>query len=235
MMFSSKKFRNEFKYYITYHEMIALRAKLIEYLSLDPYSLSEEGYSIRSLYFDSPFDHALYDKNEGVFNREKYRIRIYNESDAVIRLERKSKFGDFVCKEGASLSRDDYNSILNGQYHHLSSYEAPLIKDFYYALQHRHYKPITIVDYTREAYLYEMGNVRITFDKELRGCVNCLDLFDNRGIYESILAPELVILEIKFDQFLPDSIRKLIAPDNFVRSAISKYVLCREKNIQYFK
>lgn len=235
MDFKNRKFRHEMKYYINYIEMHALKSKVSTVLTLDKNSKTPEGYNIRSLYFDGIQDHALYDKNDGIFGREKYRIRIYNGEDHIINLERKSKYGDYVNKESARLSRADYDSILQGQYDTLRNRCEPLIQDFYRALQYRLFRPRVIVDYIREAYVFNPGNVRITFDKELRAGINGIDLFDNQIIYEEILYPEQVILEVKFDHFLPDMIRQLVQPERFVRSAISKYVLCRERTIQYFK
>lgn len=235
MDFSNKKFRHEYKYYINYAEMIALRNKVSSILSLDKNTQTKEGYNIRSLYFDGLHQHALHDKNDGIFAREKYRIRIYNGSDTVIKLERKSKYGDFVNKEGAPLSRAEYDAILNWQYDVIKDRPEPLIQDFYKALQYRQFKPVVIVDYIREAYVFEPGNVRITFDKELKAVVNGIDLFDDANVYQNLLYPEQVILEMKFDHFLPDQIRQLVQPERLVRSAISKYVLCRERTIQYFK
>ena len=235
MDFKNRKFRHEMKYYINYIEMHTLKAKVSTVLTLDKNSKTPEGYNIRSLYFDGMHHHALYDKNDGIFGREKYRIRIYNGEDYIINLERKSKYGDYVNKESARLSRADYDSIIQGQYEPLRIRPEPLIQDFYRALQYRLFRPRVIVDYIREAYVFEPGNVRITFDKELRAGINGIDLFDDRIIYEDILYPEQVILEVKFDDFLPDTIRQLVQPERFVRSAISKYVLCRERTIQYFK
>lgn len=235
MSFVNKSFRHELKYYINYIEMIALRSRLQTVLQLDKNTTNPEGYNIRSLYFDGLQDHALYDKNNGIFAREKYRIRIYNGSDKVIKLERKSKYGDFICKESAPLSREDYDAILNWQYDVLRDRPEPLIQDFYAALQYRQFKPAVIVDYIREAYVYEPGNVRITFDKELKAVINDTDLFNVQNVYQHILYPEQVILEVKFDHFFPEQIRQLIQPERFVRSAISKYVLCRERMLQYFK
>lgn len=235
MSVPDKKFRHELKYYINYIEMHALRAKICQVLQMDKHAVNNEGYNIRSLYFDGSTHHALYDKNDGIYSREKYRIRIYNEQDSIINLERKSKFGDFICKESAPLSRFEYDEIMNWNYNVLKNRPEPLVKDFYMALQYRLFKPQIIVDYIREAYVYEPGNVRITFDKELQAGINSVDLFDDRTIYEKILYPEQVILEVKFDQFLPDNIRKLLQPERHTRSAISKYVLCKERSLQYFK
>lgn len=235
MDFLDKKFRHELKYYINYLEMPPLIARISTVMSMDKHSINPEGYNIRSLYFDGVHDHALYDKNDGIFGREKYRIRIYNGSDSIINLERKSKYGDFISKESANMSREEYDAILNGNYDLIAKRTEPLMKDFYHALQYRLFKQRVIVHYIRAAYTYELGNVRVTFDKELKAGINGMDLFDNRIIYENILYPEQLVLEVKFDKFLPDVIRQLVQPERFVRSSISKYVLCRERTLQYFK
>lgn len=234
MTLEGRKFRNELKYYLNIRDYFVLRQKVAALLTLDKNSLNEEGYNIRSLYFDGRHDHALYDKNNGVFSREKYRIRIYNGSDEKISLERKSKYGDFISKESAPLSLLEYKAIINGESDVLAKKEHPLLRDFYAALKYRAFLPRVIVDYVREAYIYELGNVRVTFDKKLAAGINDFDLFNKRMVYEEILLPEQTILEVKFDQFLPDNVRKIVQPDQFVRSAISKYVICRETNIQHF-
>jgi len=223
------------KYYLHAFDYLALRQKVSTALMMDRNSLSSDGYGIRSLYFDGIHNHSLYDKNDGIFNREKYRIRIYNGSDASINLERKSKYGDYVCKESAPLNREEYDAILSGNYDVLSKKQHPLIKDFYGALKYRGFKPAVIVDYIREAYVYGPGNVRITFDKRLSAAVNTIDLFDKKLVLEDVLLPQQTIMEIKFDNYLPSNIRNIIQPEKFVRSAISKYVMCREVNIKHFK
>ncbi|SEM29137.1 VTC domain-containing protein [Paenisporosarcina quisquiliarum] len=235
MNLHDKRFRHELKYYLHIFDYLSLRQKVSSVLTIDKNSQTHEGYGIRSLYFDGIHNHSLYDKNNGVFNREKYRIRIYNGSDHKISLERKSKFGDFISKESAPMTRAEYDAILKGNIDVLSGKDQPLIKEFYAALKYRNFLPTVIVDYVREAYVYELGNVRITFDKKMSAGVNTIDLFDPNLMLEEPLLPEQTILEVKFDQFLPDNIRQLVQPERFVRSAISKYVICREVNIKHFK
>ncbi|WP_284641344.1 polyphosphate polymerase domain-containing protein [Paenibacillus silviterrae] len=235
MEFLGRKLRHELKYYIHPHDYVVLRNRVSSFLVLDKNSNDPQGYGIRSLYFDSPQDNALYDKQDGIFAREKYRIRIYNGSDRTIKLERKSKFGDYVSKEAATLTRAEYDRILLGDVTYLKDSEIPLILDFYRALTLRAYRPTVIVDYTREAYIYEPGDVRITFDKMLSAGMNTVDLFDDHLALNEALEPTRTILEIKFNEFLPDTIRKLAQPPASQRSAISKYVICRELGIRSFK
>lgn len=235
MQLPSRKFRTEHKYYLHIHDYATLHHKVSSLLMMDRHSIGMDGYNIRSLYFDGPHDHALYDKNNGIFKREKYRIRTYNGSDSIISVERKSKFGEFVCKESARINRVEYDAILNGRYDCLANKEELLLKEFHSALAHRTFRPTAIVDYWREAYIYEFGNVRITFDKKLSAGTNTFDVFDSNLVLEEAIPAPQTILEIKFDSFLPDHVRKIVQPENHIRSSISKYVICREVNLKHFK
>ncbi|MBD2867540.1 polyphosphate polymerase domain-containing protein [Paenibacillus arenilitoris] len=235
MKFLGRKLRHELKYYLHPQEYLTLRQRVSALLPLDSNATGEEGYGIRSLYFDNPRDSALYDKMDGIFRRHKYRIRVYNGSDRIIKLERKNKFGAYVNKESANLAREDYDRILKGDASGLQSSAIPLVQDFYRSLVHEHYRPAAIVDYIREAYVYEHGDVRITFDKRLAAGINTYDLFDPGLILTEALDPTRTILEVKYNEYLPEMIRMLASPHASNRSAISKYVICRETVMQHFK
>ncbi|KGR76878.1 polyphosphate polymerase domain-containing protein [Ureibacillus manganicus] len=230
-----QKYRTEQKYYLYLHDYLTLRNKIATVLPLDPHSVSPDGYNIRSLYFDDPLRSALQLKNDGIFRREKFRIRIYNGNDKVINLERKNKRGDYVYKESASITLDEYKKVLEGDYSFLLQRKEKLLHEFYIALNTYHFQPSVIVDYWREAYIHEWGNVRITFDKKLSAGINTIDLFNPQLVLEEVLPTELTILEVKFDSFLPDHIRQILQPKSHIRSTISKYVLCKERAIQHFK
>ncbi len=230
-----KILRHEIKYYINYYEFEKLRARLRPIVSLDKHALNEEGYHIRSLYFDDVFDNALYEKNSGVNHREKYRIRIYNKSDYSIKLERKSKYGDHVCKQSIRISRTEYENIMSGSFDFLKTKESEVARDFYLKCSSQHMKPKIIVDYVREAYTYPFGDVRITFDKQLMMGVNGVDIFEPQLVTVNAIRDKRMILEIKYNEFLPTHIQNLIQLDNCNRSAISKYVICREEGMGFYK
>ncbi|MHA0856869.1 polyphosphate polymerase domain-containing protein [Paenibacillus sp. CMAA1364] len=233
MQFAGKKLRHEMKYYIHNHEYNGLQSRISSVLAMDNNSIGKEGYHIRSLYFDNVLEAALIDKNNGVFQRKKYRIRIYNKSDKVIKLERKSKYHDYIAKESASLSRSQYDQIMNGDIEFLNQSDIQLMKDFYFDMKHGYMKPAVVVDYIREAYIYPIGDVRITFDKCLSGSMQSFDIFDRDLVtVESIEGPK-TILEVKYNQFLPDFVYGLLQMSSHNRSTISKYVICKEKRKMY--
>lgn len=234
MKFLDRKLRHEHKYFLHMHEYLTLRGRIAQLLPLDKNSVGDEGYVIRSLYFDGLYDQALYDKQDGIFSREKYRIRTYNYSDQTIKLERKSKFGEYVSKESAALTREQYERIMTGDYDCLTD-DHPLIADFRTALIHRGFRPTVIVQYTRAAYIYEYGDVRVTFDKKLSAVVNGIHLFEDSSAALDVLQDERTIMELKYNQFFPEHIRQLVQPDGHQKSTISKYVLCREIAIRHHK
>ncbi|MCM3790862.1 polyphosphate polymerase domain-containing protein [Domibacillus indicus] len=228
-----KKFRHELKFYITERDYELMREKIGLLLPQDQYSVDERGYLIRSLYFDNVHDHDLIQKNNGVFRRKKFRIRTYNYSDSVIRLEKKSRQGEYILKSSVPITRSEYTRLLEWDYAFLQEKEGPLYQEFYYYLNSYYMKPRVIVDYVREAYVGPMSNIRITFDKELSFVTNTIDLFDQSGVSEEVLDYPKTILEVKYDEFLPDYIRQVLQLDSHNRSAISKYVHCRMASIRY--
>lgn len=234
MRYQNKKLRHEFKYYIHPHAYEELRLRLRRNMLEDRHSVNGEGYHIRSLYFDDVFDTALYQKNSGLHTRNKYRIRIYNKSDTVIKLERKSKFGDYICKESAALYRAEYDRIVAGDIEFLKDYQEPLLREFYWELKNHGLKPRVVVDYIREAYIMDLEEVRVTFDKELMANTESLDIFDPDLI---TVAPDMgvrKIMEVKFNDYLPQLVKDMLNMNHHVRSAISKYVLCREESMKHF-
>lgn len=223
------KFRNELKYLISYRDYLKLKAVIKTTMQLDSNS-NLDGYLIRSLYFDDLEDSALYEKNYGVYNRKKFRVRIYNLEKDLIRLERKRKQNQFINKEDFTLDYDTFSSIIGGDVAFLMEAENSVAREFYLDYKLKMLRPKVIVDYVREAYVMKAGNVRITFDKELAASSNLSDFF-NRTITRSILPKETMILEVKFDEFLPNIVRGYLSLIDKKPMSLSKYVMCRESII----
>ena len=218
--------RHELKYYINPAELEALRRRLERVMRLDGHCRGGRAYNVRSLYFDDAFDSAYYDKLDGVMTRDKYRLRIYNHSDEVIFLERKRKLGELIAKDSVHITRRLAEQILSGNPNRLELSKAPLLHDLFLEMRTNLLRPVVRVDYYREAFTFPVSHTRVTFDKRLSTGPFPAGLFDlSPGIMA--LDDEREILEVKYDQILPDVVRLLLAGVPAERSAISKYVLCR--------
>ena len=219
--------RHELKYFIHPAELESLRIRLRNGLKMDPHCRGGRPYAIRSLYFDDIDNSAYFDKVGGVMHRDKYRIRIYGLSDAEIFLERKRKMGDLIQKSSVQITRRLCEQIIDGDPRGMYRSSNPLLQDMFVQMRTKLLRPSVIVDYDREAYLHPVENVRITFDLNLRSGMHSTDLFNPDIPVISPLDRNLEILEVKFDNYLPDHIRLLLAETRAQHSAISKYVLCR--------
>lgn len=221
--------RHELKYFITRPQYEVLSRVLRAALSRDEHSDEKGEYHIRSLYFDSIFDDALTDKVAGVRDRDKYRIRIYNCSDSFIRMECKSKYGNYIAKRQAVISRDLCEQLITGDPTGLENTSSGLLREVFREMRLNLLRPVVIVDYMREAYMHPVEEVRITFDKQLRTGLFSHDLFNPDLPTVPPLAADQVILEVKFNRFLPQYIKELLSLSTgwTYQSAISKYILCR--------
>ena len=196
-------------------------------MHLDSHCVDGKPYVIRSLYLDDVDDSAYYDKVSGVMARDKYRIRIYRHYDKEIFLERKRKLGDLIQKSSVQITRRLCEQIMDGDPRGLQTSSSPLIQDVYVQMRTRLLRPAVIVDYEREAYLHPAENVRITFDLRLRSGLHSTELFNPDLPTVCPHDGNVEILEVKFDEYLPDHIRALLDGIQADRSAVSKYVLCR--------
>lgn len=227
-MSTNEKYRHEWKYLIDTAQKELICQRLSPFLQLDKHA-ANGGYMIRSLYFDDYFNTAYEEKDAGVLERKKYRIRIYNCSDSSIKLERKKKFGSYIYKEAATLTRDEVYKILDGDYEFLLQSKYPLCREFYYECVSNVMRPRTIVDYDREPWILDEGTVRITFDMDVRAAVGSYDIFDATLPALPVLEDGKCVMEVKYTEFLPKFVRDVLPDRASEFTAVSKYVLCYEK------
>lgn len=225
----AKPYRHELKYIISEGEYRILSRRLKSALAQDAYAKKNGGeYHIRSLYFDDPFDSAVTEKISGIQVRDKFRIRIYNHSDKTIKFERKHKDGPYIQKSSLTLTREECDSLLAGEHRFLLKRSEPFAKQLYGIMQTKHLQPRVLVDYTREPYVYPIEDVRITFDKNIRTAMRNTDLFDPHvPTYPVIDLENAMILEIKFNRYLPTYVQSLVQLGASQHVAASKYVACR--------
>lgn len=219
--------RHEQKYSINHMQYQLLRKKLMIVLKPDQHAGPDGRYHIRSLYFDDFRNTALFEKHAGVSRRKKYRIRIYNLCDDVIKLERKSKFDYYISKETVNLTREEADRIIAGDVSFLADSGNALKRAFYSECQRNILRPNVLVDYYREAYVHPVGNVRITFDIGLHTGLNSLNLF-NKDVFTMGITDYPIILEIKFDNVLPGVVRGLLPTAIPPWQAIGKFVISKK-------
>ena len=218
-------YRNEWKYLIPYTEAAILQRKLEPFMQYDSHA-KDGSYMIRSLYFDDWKNTAYQQKLMGIYDRKKWRIRIYNCSDRVISLERKRKKGNYIFKESAKLSREEFEKILDCDYAFLLQRQEQLCKEFYVECVSSILRPKVIVDYDRTPMVLESGTVRVTFDSCVRAAIGSFDIFDEMLPTISAMNPEELVLEVKYTEFLPELIHRLLPLEESGFSAFSKYVEC---------
>ncbi|MGN0518044.1 MAG: polyphosphate polymerase domain-containing protein [Acutalibacteraceae bacterium] len=219
------KFRHEWKHEISYSDLITLRQRLSAIAQRDTHCVNGK-YEIRSLYFDDMYDTALREKLDGVAVREKFRIRYYNGDKSFICLEKKSKVNGLCNKQSVLITEAEAQSLIDGDYSWMKISGRDLVTELYSKMMSRGIRPKTIVDYTREPFVYPYGNVRVTVDYNIRTGLMCTDFLNPDCI--TITAGEpIILLEVKWDEFLPSVIKHAIQLDGRRAQAFSKYAACR--------
>ncbi len=219
------QFRHELKHEISHLDMLILRQRLQAIMSTDSHAVNGK-YEIRSLYFDNLYDKALCDKLNGLSVREKYRIRIYNNNAYVIRLERKFKHGDLGYKTAALLTPEQAQAISAGDIAWMAKSTNEMMLNFYSRIRSDGLTAKVIVDYTREPFIFAPGNVRVTLDYNIRTSMHCTDFLNPNCITIPVMNSPC-ILEIKWDNFMPDVIRDAVQLGSRHSTAYSKYAACR--------
>lgn len=220
-------YRSEIKYLIGMAEFETLRRLLAAVMQPDPYMLSPDGYLIRSLYFDSLTDQDYFDKLDGVENRKKIRLRIYDLQTDVCKLEIKNRFNNYNLKESLTVSRADAEALIEGNTGALLQYDTPIAEKAYRIMHVAHYSPRVIVEYDREAYVLPAHDVRITFDKNVRAAFSP-KLFEPFNAMTPLCEAQTMILEVKFNQFLPMYLQDILSCSKGQMLSVSKYCLARE-------
>ena len=219
------KYRHEWKHEINCLDRLILLTRLSAVMKRDPHAAGGT-YQIRSLYFDTPGDKALREKIDGVDMREKFRIRLYNGDTSFLVLEKKSKVHGLCAKERCRISAGEAQRIVEGDLGWMVDADRPLCAELYSRMNAQGLRPKTIVDYTREPFVFGPGNVRVTIDSEIRTGTFRID-FLNPDTLTLPAGDSPMILEVKWDEYLPDIIKDAVTIPGRRVSAFSKYEQCR--------
>ena len=218
-------FRHEWKHEITAYDRYMLQLRLGAVCRPDSHT-KDGKYTIRSLYFDDASDTALREKLDGVSVREKFRLRCYSGDTSLIHLEKKSKFSALGTKSTATVTREEVSALLNGDMTWMMDAERPLVCELYTKMVTQGLRPKTIVDYTREPFIYDPGHVRVTMDYNIRTGLGGTDFLSMDCITVPV-PDDPIILEVKWDGFLPGIIRDAVQLTGRNTGAYSKYAACR--------
>lgn len=227
------QYRSELKHLITPGDRAAICATMKAIAQLDPHAQQRGFYTIRSLYFDNLADKALREKLDGgssggsVNEREKFRIRYYNGDTAVIHLEKKVKRADMGYKISCALTADEAQRIVDGDTLWMASDKRPLVVELYAKMKFQRLRPKTIVDYDRIPFVYGPGNVRVTVDYNIRTGLRCTDFLAPDCVTIPAGTGNEIILEVKWDDYLPTVIRHAVQLKGRRQTAFSKYAQCR--------
>lgn len=224
---SRKKFRNELKYICSEGELMLLQSRISQFCNPDPHAGADGTYNIRSIYFDDCRNRYYYENEDGIDPREKYRIRIYNASSAQITLECKKKERSMTRKESCALTLEQFHQIIHRSLPS-AAVNSALLEKFYLLQQQQNLAPKVIVGYERTPYVYSFGNVRITFDRNIGSSTDLESFFDPYLPQRPILPLGKHILEVKYDELLPNFLYDAMSLGSLQRTTFSKYYLCRK-------
>lgn len=221
-------YRHELKYLISFADYLAIRQRIRPLMKLDENASKDGKYLIRSIYFDNADDKALREKKDGVQKREKFRIRYYNDDFSYITLEKKMKHNSLCLKLDAVITEKECRKLLVGDTGWMITHESDIVRELYCKMNSQQLRPRVLVSYIREPYVYEAGNVRVTFDSHIRTSLFHREFLEEKT-YDISALDNLgeLILEVKYDEFIPKVIVDLLQTKGIRQQAFSKYGACR--------
>lgn len=223
-----EKYRHELKYLVSNAEIAMIKNRLNHLIEPDKNAVSSGMYSIRSLYFDDYENRCFYENENGTDPREKFRIRIYNHSTNRITLECKRKERGKTLKTSCPLTIEQTRALTEGKVLPLIGEQPPLLRKLTMQMLTRKLKPVVIVEYDRIPYVYSNGNVRITLDTNISSSKAIGCFLDERIPKRPVMPLGTQLLEVKYDEYLPDFIYNNLQLQNLSQTAFSKYYICRK-------
>lgn len=223
-------FRKEQKYLIKVETYLRIQSMLEAIMEPDKFGV-DGNYMVRSQYYDSVTDADLKDNLDGVLEKRKIRVRIYSPDALSAKLEYKCKNGSDGIKYSITLTRDEVMMLENGQYAFLLERKEELAQRLYVKMTEQVYLPKTIVEYERTAYTYPVSDVRVTFDRNIKGSANPYGIFEEEPFYIPLIRPDMGVLEVKYNDFFPSALKPLLESLDNVAGAFSKYSVARLSGI----
>lgn len=228
MMQKNQTYRHELKFLLSEYELCILEQKVAQICKRDAYTNSDGIYNIRSIYFDTYNDQYLEENMAGVDHRQKFRVRIYDQKDDVIKLECKSTRYGLKKKEVCSITKEQCRQLMAGNIMIPAMEHQSVLQQMQYEYMTKLLQPKVIVEYVRTPFVHEIGNVRITFDRNIASSDSIGLFFDRHMPKRMVLPQDYAILEVKYDEVLPDTVREVLnTGKSLYRTSFSKYAMCR--------
>ena len=222
------KYRHEWKYNITIAELKMIQNRINHLLTPDSHIENYGGYTIRSLYFYDYYNHCFWENENGTDPREKFRIRIYNHSTERIILECKRKERGKTLKTSCPLTLAQTKTLMEGKVLPNIDRQYPLLQKLTLEMLTHRLRPVIIVEYDRLPYVYADGNVRITLDTNISSSRAVGSFLEEWIPKRPVMPLGQQLLEVKYDEYLPDFIYRNLQLQNLKQSAFSKYYICRK-------
>lgn len=222
------QYRHELKYIVSLADIAMIKNRINHLLLPDKHTSASGTYNIRSLYFDDYYNRCFYENENGTDPREKFRIRIYNHSTDRITLECKRKERGKTLKTSCPLTTEQTRILMDGRPLPNIDFQPPLLKRLTGEMLSRRLSPVVIVDYDRIPYVYKNGNVRITLDTNISSSTDISNFLSKTIVKRQVMPVGTNLLEVKYDEFLPDFIYRSLQLQNLTQTAFSKYYICRK-------
>lgn len=225
---SEKIWRNEIKYVCSEEELLQIEYSIRNICRLDSHAGENGRYRVRSLYFDDYQDTCFWENENGVAPRKKYRIRIYNENTDQIFMECKYKKRDMTRKDFCRITEIECANLMQGNAWVLNGSQEPLSKYFCAEMALRVFVPKVIVQYERTPYIYPVGNIRITFDRNIAMSGRCKDFLKRDLTVRPVMSAGYHVLEVKYNEIIPDFIYNALQVSDLRQTNFSKYYISRK-------
>lgn len=222
------KYRHEYKYRIDAGQAAILEMRASMLLQADSHAGESGTYLIKSLYFDDYNERCFKENEDGADNRSKFRIRYYNDDLSCIRLEKKSKRNGMTLKESCLITEAMCREFMAGRIPQITDDMSQKMKSLFTEMRLKCMTPKIIVIYERKPYVCSIGNVRVTFDRCISAANVISDFLKSELTVRPIMAKGESILEVKWDELLPDYISDQLSLESLQWSSFSKYYLCRK-------
>ena len=220
------------KFLLNQAEALKLRNYLSNVVHTDSHN-GPDGYQVRSLYFDSLSNRDFQEKEDGLELRRKFRLRVYSPDADFALFEMKQKQGPYQRKRSLRLSRREAQALIEGDYSVLLNSGSEFGQECYSIMEMWAYRPKTVVEYDRFAFIAPENSIRITFDSGIRANEVNFNMFDRNLVLNSVMSPFAVVLEVKYNGFLLSYIKHMLLPVQKSELSVSKYCMARQIGCDY--